>query len=100
MGNHNLNKWGIYDPLRQKISAECETMEEKKKPVSSYKCGAIDVAVWEQESKEGNKFYTITMNRSYKDGEEWKKTTSIRGQDVMDVIVCLNKAYEFIRLRD
>jgi hypothetical protein len=63
-------------------------------PVKKIKAGGIDVAVWENDGKNG-KYYTTTLERSYKDGEEWKKTNSLRTSDLPKAILALQKAYEF-----
>jgi uncharacterized protein (DUF736 family) len=69
-------------------------------PVKKIKIGGIEVAVWENTSKEGNKFFTTTMERSYKVGEEWKKTNSLRDNDLPKAILALNKAYEFVAIKN
>jgi hypothetical protein len=69
-------------------------------PVKKIKVGAIEVAVWENQSKEGNKFYNTTMERSYKDGEEWKKTNSLRDSDLPKAVLALQKAYEFVAIKE
>ena len=69
-------------------------------PVKKIKIGGIEVAVWENTSSEGNKFFTTTMERNYKDGEEWKKTNSLRTNDLPKVMLAFQKAYEFQALKD
>jgi hypothetical protein len=69
-------------------------------PVKKIKIGGIEAAVWENTSSEGNKFYNVTMERNYKDGEEWKKTSSLRENDLPKAILALQKAYEFIAIKE
>jgi hypothetical protein len=45
-------------------------MNENKKPVHSIRYGAIQIAVWRNESANGP-FYTTSMSRRYKDGDAW-----------------------------
>jgi hypothetical protein len=68
-------------------------------PVKKVKVGAVEVAVWENQSKEGNKFFTTSMERNYKDGEEWKKTSSLRENDLPKAILALQKAFEFTSIK-
>ena len=68
-------------------------------PVKKVKVGAIEIAVWENTSKEGNKFFTTTMERNYKDGDEWKKTGSLRDSDIPKAILALQKAFEFVAIK-
>jgi hypothetical protein len=69
-------------------------------PVKKIKVGGIEAAVWENTSKEGNKYYTTTMERNYKDGEEWKKTSSLRANDLPKAILALQKAFEFSAIKE
>ena len=68
-------------------------------PVKKIKIGGIEVAVWQNTSKEGNNFFTTTMERNYKDGEEWKKTSSLRDNDLPKAVLALQKAYEFVSIK-
>jgi hypothetical protein len=76
-------------------------MEEKmgKGPAKKVKVGGIEVAVWENSSKEGKKFFTTTMERNYKMGEEWKKTNSLRTDDLPKAILALQEAYHFVAVK-
>ena len=69
-------------------------------PVKKVKVGGIEVAVWENTSKEGSKYFTTTMERNYKDGEEWKKTNSLRANDIPKAILALQKAFEFVAIKE
>ena len=69
-------------------------------PVKKIKVGVVEAAVWENTSKEGNKYYTTSMERNYKDGEEWKKTSSLRANDLPKAILALQKAFEFSVLKE
>ncbi len=69
-------------------------------PIKKIKIGGVEVAVWENKSQEGNKFYNTTMERNYKDGEEWKKTNSLRDNDLPKAILALQKAYEFVAIKE
>ena len=70
------------------------------KPVKSIKVGGVEVAVWENTNKEGKPFYTTTLDRSYKTGEEWKKTASLRNTDLPKAILALQEAYKFALLKE
>lgn len=70
------------------------------KPIKKISVGGIEAAIWENASKEGNKYFTTTMERNYKDGEEWKKTNSLRTSDLPKAILTLQKAYEFQALKE
>jgi hypothetical protein len=75
-------------------------MVENNSPVKKVKVGAIEVAVWENSSKEGKKFFTTTMERNYKAGEDWKKTSSLRTDDLPKAILALQEAYHFVAIKE
>lgn len=50
-------------------------MTEKSKPAYKVQHGSVSCAVWENSGKTGT-FHTLTFERSYKDGEEFKTTNS------------------------
>ena len=71
------------------------------KPVKKFSAGAIQVAVWENEGKEGTQFYSVSMDRRYKDkNDEWKSTSSLKAADLPKAVLALNKAYEYLTLKD
>jgi len=70
-------------------------------PVKKFSVGAIQVAVWKNEAKSGNVFNTISLDRVYKDkNEKWKNTGSLRQGDLPKAILALQKAYEYLSLRE
>ena len=70
-------------------------------PVKKFNAGGIQVAVWENERKDGGKFNTISMDRSYKnDKDEWQKTNTLRISDIPKAIAALSKAYDFTVIKE
>ena len=70
-------------------------------PTIKLRDGVLSVTVWENETEEGKTFYSTTATRSYKDGEEWKETTSFNTDDLLKVSSLLNQAYiEIVNLRN
>ncbi len=70
-------------------------------PIKRFGAGAIQIAVWENETKEGGKYNTISLQRSYKDkNDEWKSSGSFRVNDIPKAILTLQKTYEYIMLKD
>lgn len=69
-------------------------------PIAKFSVGNISVAVWENESKEGNPFNTVSLQRSYKVGEEWKSSNSLNVGDLPKAILALQKAYEHLSLKE
>src|SRR3990170_1425578 len=76
---------------------------EKNKPIEKFSAGAIQASIWKNDSVINGKtvaFYTITLERSYKDkSDQWKKSTSLRTQDLPKANLVLVKAYEYLTLK-
>jgi len=72
----------------------------QKSPEAKFSVGAVHVAVWKNESKEGNQFSTVSLNRVYKQGDEWKQANSLKESDIPKAILALQKAYEHISLKE
>ena len=52
--------------------------QEKKKPVFECRLNHVRVSVWSAQSEHGTFFNTVIVRR-YKDGDEWKDSTSFNG---------------------
>ena len=75
------------------------------KPIQKFNVGAIHVSIWENEgvSKEGivRNFNSVSIDRNYKDKQgEWKSTNSLKVNDLPKAILALQKAYEYLSLKN
>ena len=70
--------------------------QPKAKPTVKLRDGVLSVAIWANKSEEGNIFYSTTYARGYKDGDEWKETTSLGADDLLKVSRLLQRAYDKI----
>jgi hypothetical protein len=70
-------------------------MTTKAKPVHKIRAGALEAGIWRNESEKGP-FFSVTISRSYKKGEEWKQTDSFSGDDLPMVRKLLDRAHDFI----
>lgn len=68
------------------------------KPKHTIRAGCIQLSVWENETKKGT-FYTISIDRSYKNGEEWETTKNFRPADIALVQLVLNQAMETLYIK-
>mgnify|MGYP001313222068 FL=1 len=67
-----------------------------QKPVWKTQAGVISVALWQNEAVVGGrnvKMLKATIERRYKDGTEWKSSSSFGRNDVPLVIWCLSRAF-------
>lgn len=61
------------------------------KPVKEFRVGSVKAAVWKND---GN--LSVTLQKSYKDGEEWKNTSTLFHGDVVCAIKALERAEQFL----
>lgn len=61
-------------------------------PVFKTRDGAIQLTIWGNESSEGV-FYSYDLKRSYKQGDEWKETTSFTKKDAGNVAMLTSLAF-------
>jgi hypothetical protein len=71
-------------------------------PRKKFKCGAIAASIWSQDRTVNGRpitSYSITIDRAYLDGDEWRHSTSFAVEDLPKISVVAIEAYKFIRLR-
>jgi hypothetical protein len=70
-------------------------MTTSNKPIHRIKSGAVSLAVW-QNSGENGVYHTMTLERSYRDGETWKSASSLRRSDLPNVVWVAMRAATFL----
>ena len=71
------------------------------KPEKKFNCGSISASIWANTkvvNGETVKLYSVTINKAYKEGEDWKYTDSFNIEDLPKVALVANEAYKYIRL--
>ena len=53
----------------------------KSKPVHEVRLGRIKAAIWENDTQNGTR-HNVTFTRLYKDGDQWKDSTSFGRDDL------------------
>ena len=72
------------------------------KPEKKFNCGPISANIWARtKTVEGEtvKLYSVTINKAYKEDEDWKHTNSFSIEDLPKVALVANEAYKYIRLK-
>ena len=72
---------------------------ELNRPVYSVRYGLIKAAVWRNIVDNGNAsrpMYNVTVNRAYRDGEEWKDSSSFGYDDLLVLSKALDDCHSFI----
>ena len=73
------------------------------KPEKKFSCGSISASIWANTkvvTGETVKFHSVTINKAYKEGEEWKYTNSFNIEDLPKVALVATEAYKYVRLRE
>jgi hypothetical protein len=64
-------------------------------PIHKIRHGAISASIWRQETEKGPMF-NVSIQRTYKDGDEWKSSTSFGMQNLLVVSLIATRAFEWI----
>ena len=57
-------------------------MANTQKPVSEVRIGAVKASIWQNETQAGIR-HNATFSRLYKDGDDWKSTSSFGREDLL-----------------
>ena len=57
-------------------------MANTHKPLEEVRLGLVKAAIWPNETETGIR-HSVTFSRIYKDGDDWKTTTSFYPQDLL-----------------
>ncbi len=72
------------------------------KPEKKFRCGPITASVF-AEARVVNgqmvKFYSTCIDKAYKDGEQWKHTTSFATEDLYKVALLVTEVYRHLRVK-
>ena len=73
-----------------------------QKPEKRFNCGPVSASIWaNNKTVNGDtlKFYSVTINKAYKEDEDWKHTNSFDIEDLPKVALVATEAYKCIRLK-
>ena len=72
------------------------------KPEKKFNCGSISASIWANTKAvhgEVVKLYSATINKAFKEGEEWKYTEVFNIEDLPKVALVATEAYKYVRLK-
>lgn len=74
-----------------------KTQAEANKPAFETRLNQIRVSVWENAGDNGSRWFNTTITRRYKDGDDWKDTSTFSGlADLALVAEATRLARDFI----
>ena len=68
---------------------------DRKQPVHDIRLGRIKAAIWENDSENGIR-HNVTFSRIYKDGNDWKDSTSFGRDDLLVLAKVADQANTWI----
>jgi len=74
---------------------QAQQQKSANKPVHVVRFGAVKAAVWLNHTASGP-MHNVTLSRTYKDGDEWKKSGSFGADDLLPAAKALDKAHTWI----
>ena len=76
-------------------ASTADTRQAGNRPVDKIRIGHITAAIFENTGQKGT-FYSVKLERGYKDGETWKNTDSLGRDDLLVAAKALDKAHDRI----
>lgn len=73
------------------------------KPETKFRCGNTTATIWRNTKKINGQdvdMHSVTIEKSYKDGEEWKTTSSFSVNDLPKVRLVSDLAYEYVMMQN
>ena len=67
----------------------------RARPVHEVRLGAIRASIWANETENGTR-HNVTFDRTYRDGETWKSTTSFGRDDLLVLAKAADQAHTWI----
>ena len=70
-----------------------------QKPVKVFRSRGVSASIFANHAKSDGRditFHKVSLQRTYKDGDEWKTTTSFGRDDLPVARLLLDRAWEFI----
>jgi hypothetical protein len=72
--------------------------QEKNRPAHEVRYGHVKAVIWRNETPNGH-MYNVTVARLFKDGDEWKASSSFGHDDLLVLAKALNDAHTWIQLQ-
>ena len=72
---------------------------DQSKPAATLRYGSISAAIWQNQGDKGS-FYSVTFQRSYKEGESFKNVQSFGREDLLLVAKLADLAHTKIHELD
>jgi hypothetical protein len=72
---------------------------EKRKPIHEIRLGKVRAAIWENGADNDRVRYSVTFSRLYKDGNQWRDSSSFGRQELLLLQKVADLAHTFLHER-
>ena len=72
-------------------------MTNTNKPAHKMKIGRVSVAIWQRVDSLGRVRYSVSLYRTYKEGDTYKDTHTLDADDILHAMKLLDDAQNWIR---
>ena len=74
-------------------------MAANSKPEKTIRVGGIQFSIWSNETTKGT-FQSITIDKSYKEGDVWKRTKSFKPADLVKLQLGITEVLKYLYIKD
>lgn len=79
-----------------RLNMESSTTKTAR-PVETFRLRGVSASVFENQSEDGKTtFHKVSLQRAYRQGDEWKNTQSLGRDDLPIAAMLLHKAWEYV----
>lgn len=81
------------------VATEPAAVAASTKPVKTFRFRGVSASIFKNRAKNvdrGASFHKVSLQRTYKDGDEFKTTTSFGRDDLPVAALLLQRAWEFV----
>ena len=72
---------------------------DKKKPIHEIRLGKVRAAIWENGTESDHVRYSVTFSRLYKDGDQWRDSSSFGRQELLLLAKVADLAHTILHQR-
>jgi hypothetical protein len=80
---------------KQIMKNQTPVRNSNRQPVHKFRHGVVSASIWSQDTDKGPVF-NVTFQRSYKDGDTWKNSTSFGRNNLLVISLIAARAFEWI----
>jgi len=86
------------EKTNNELNTTSKTSSEFKRPVKVFRSGMIQASLWENQTKEGKPFLSITFKKGWLDKVtgEWKNTQNFSQQDMGNLMIVSMSSAQYV----